>query len=261
MYLPTRPRHGFPARAVGLAVLAFLAMALLAFGAWRGIGWWQGSRAVAALQPQVKLVSVYVTRVLEYQFGEESNITVGEFIQVTENGLAEIEKATVAIKAARGTDATTVDKTVAYMGESQELLRALNRLARMQVKVDTLREQMERLELRAETATTPAEQRAVREQLAALLKSVVGVLGEAQAQAEGTSKHLENLIGQQPWIQDTFGKESAVPMALLQKSSDAVSKSLGGGPERKQGLGPAEHDGRLPLAQPQQAARAVALTV
>jgi hypothetical protein len=242
-----------------LAALALLAVGLLAFGAWQAIGWWQGGRAVAALQPQVKLVSVYVTRVLEYQFGEASNITVGEFIQVTENGLAEIEKATMAVKAARSTDAQTVDKTVAYMGESQELLRALNRLARMQVKVDTLREQMDRLEARADSANTPAEQRAVREQLGTVLKSVLSVLGEAQAQAEGTSKHLDKLIVQQPWVQDTYGKESAVPLALLQKSSDAVSKSLGGSKDRKQGLGPAEQHDKLPVGRVQHAASPVAV--
>lgn len=261
LYLPTRPPHGFQARALGLAALALVAMALLALGTWQAIGWWQGTRAASALQPQVKLASVYVTRVLEYQFGEDSNITVGEFIQVTESGLAEMEKATIDIKAARRSHPQTADKAVAYLGESQELLRTLNRLARMQVKIDTYKEQVQQLDVQASSASTPAEQRAVREQLSAVLRSVIALLGEAQAQAESTARHLENLTAQQAWVRETFGEESTVPMGILQKASREVSKSLGGEREKQQGVEPAERDGQLSPGRVESAQRPAALVL
>lgn len=247
LYLPTPLKHGIPAHILRILAMALVALVLVATGAWQAAGWWHDGKAVAALQPHVKIASAYVGRVLEYQFGEDSNITVGEFIKVTETGLAEIEKGAMAVQAARGSDPEAADKAVAYMGESQELLRNLNRLARMQVKMETYREQIDQLDARTQGQLSPSEQRAVREQLGAVLKSVMGVLNDATEQAESSARHLRNLREQRAWVVQTFGEDSAIPKAILEKASSEVEKSLGVEPAKKQGVRGSE---RRPLPIP-----------
>ena len=236
LYLPAPLKHGVPAHILRILTMAVVAFVLVAMGAWQAAGWWHDGKAVAALQPHVKLTSVYVGRVLEYQFGEDSNITVGEFIKVTENGLEDIEKSAVTVKAARARDPEAADKAVAYMGESQELLRNLNRLARMQVKIETYREQIDELDAKTRGPLSPSEQRAAREQLATVLKSVMGILNEATEQAESSARHLRNLREQSAWVVQTFGEDSAIPKAILEKASSEVEKSLGVEPDKKRGV-------------------------
>lgn len=204
-----------------------MALALVAMLAWRAVGLWQDAQALAAMKPHVKLASVYVTRVLQYQAGEVEGFTVRELIRASEGGVDDIERVGAALRAQTEAAPADEERAVAYLQEAQGLLRDVARFARITLQVNKYSVQIDRLEHALASAGSPAEQRALRDELVAELQEVIAILKDGQATARSIEAHLDVLAADQPWVRARFGEDAAIPLGVLHQARRDVARSLG----------------------------------
>jgi hypothetical protein len=204
-----------------------MALALLAAFAWRATALWQDAQALAEMKPHVKLASIYVTRVLQYQSGQVEGFTVAELIRASEGGVDDIERVTAALRAESRVNPADEERAVDYLREAQSLLRDVARLARITQQVNAYSVQIDRLEQALASAGSVAQQQALGAELVIELRDIIDVLKDGQATARRIGAHLDYLASEQPWVHARFGDDAAIPMAVLDQARSDVARSLG----------------------------------